>query len=241
MDPELQAGARRTARADQRQRAHHGGSERRQHRRTHGPSAPPRARPTRPPRSCSARSKCDEEVGDTRGPRRGAPAADARRAATRSSGPSSVPKGVAVDLRTVNGGVKMIGLHGDVARPIHQRRDYRRPGWWPRTSTRPSPTVASKSSWPTRPSSGSIELDSVNGGVSLTLPVGQQGGHLGALRQRRHQRHRAGRRDSGRAVETPARWQAEWRRDARADGNRERRRPVEQREIDDLMAYCWRG
>ena len=41
------------------------------------------------------------------------------------------------------------------------------------------------------PSSGTFDLESVNGGVSLTLPARQQGRHRGALRQRRHHRQRS--------------------------------------------------
>ena len=80
------------------------------------------------------------------------------------------PKGEAVDLRTVNGGVKMIGLQGDLrARSTN--------GGITGTALLASNIDAAVTNGGVEielanaPSSGSIELDSVNGGVELTLPA----------------------------------------------------------------------
>lgn len=80
-----------------------------------------------------------------------------------------VPKGVAVDLRTTNGGVVMVGLEGDVrARATN--------GGIKGNGIVSSNVDASVTNGGVEielvnaPTSGSIELESVNGGVALRLP-----------------------------------------------------------------------
>jgi len=80
-----------------------------------------------------------------------------------------VPKGVAVDLRTVNGGVRLNGLDGDVrARSTN--------GGIVGSALMASNVDASVTNGGVEinlagaPADGSIDLESVNGGVSLTLP-----------------------------------------------------------------------
>lgn len=81
-----------------------------------------------------------------------------------------VPKGVAVDLRTVNGGVKMVGLQGDVrARATNGGITGNR-----LVAANVDAAVTNggvEIELATAAASGSIELESVNGGVSLTLPA----------------------------------------------------------------------
>jgi DUF4097 and DUF4098 domain-containing protein YvlB len=80
-----------------------------------------------------------------------------------------VPKGVSVDLRTVNGGVHLSGLQGDVrARSTN--------GGIVGSELISSNVEASVTNGGVEinlaraPSDGSIDLESVNGGVSLSLP-----------------------------------------------------------------------
>lgn len=80
-----------------------------------------------------------------------------------------VPKGVSVDLRTVNGGVRMSGLDGDVrARSTNGGVNGR--------ALRATALDASVTNggvdiqMALAPASGTFELQSVNGGVSLALP-----------------------------------------------------------------------
>jgi hypothetical protein len=99
----------------------------------------------------------------------------------RISGPSSheikwivkVPKGLAVDLRTVNGGVQLTGLAGEIrARATN--------GGIVGADLAPSSIDAAVTNGGVdiiladAPSSGAIELESVNGGVSLALPPASQ-------------------------------------------------------------------
>jgi hypothetical protein len=81
-----------------------------------------------------------------------------------------VPKGVAVDLRTINGGVKLAGLTGDV-------RVRSTNGGITGEAVMTSNIDAAVTNGGVEielgsapASSGSIDLESVNGGVSLTLP-----------------------------------------------------------------------
>jgi hypothetical protein len=80
-----------------------------------------------------------------------------------------VPKGVAVDLRTVNGGVRMTGLHGDVrARSTN--------GGIVGSGLAASSVDAAVTNGGVEielvaaPTTGSFDLESVNGGVTLSLP-----------------------------------------------------------------------
>ena len=110
-----------------------------------------------------------EEVGD------GRLRIEVRPPRMRSSGQEvrwtiKVPKGVAVDFRTVNGGVNLTGLQGDVrARATN--------GGIKANSLVSSNVDASVTNGGVEiellnaPSSGSIELESVNGGVALRLPL----------------------------------------------------------------------
>jgi hypothetical protein len=80
-----------------------------------------------------------------------------------------VPKGVAVDLRTTNGGVVMNGLRGDV-RARSTNGGIKGYGI---AATNVDASVTNggvEIELANAPSSGSIELESVNGGVSLRLP-----------------------------------------------------------------------
>ena len=98
--------------------------------------------------------------------------------APRFNGPSGheikwtikVPKGVAVDLRTVNGGVHMSALQGDIrARSTN--------GGIVGSGLAASSLDASVTNGgveielATAPSSGTFDLESVNGGVTLSLPA----------------------------------------------------------------------
>lgn len=81
-----------------------------------------------------------------------------------------VPKGVSVDLRTVNGGVRVTGLDGEVrARATN--------GGISGEALRATGVDAGVTNGGVSielahaPSSGAFELESVNGGVSLTLPA----------------------------------------------------------------------
>jgi hypothetical protein len=97
--------------------------------------------------------------------------------APRMNGPSShdiswtikVPKGIAVDLRTVNGGVRLTALQGDVrARATN--------GGIVGTGLAVTSLDAAVTNGgveidlASAPTSGSFELESVNGGVTLSLP-----------------------------------------------------------------------
>jgi hypothetical protein len=81
-----------------------------------------------------------------------------------------VPKGVAVDLRTVNGGVILTGLQGDV-RARATNGGIKANGI---VSSNVDASVTNggvEIELANAPSSGSIELESVNGGVALRLPA----------------------------------------------------------------------
>ena len=97
--------------------------------------------------------------------------------APRSNGPSGheikwtikVPKGVAVDLRTVNGGVRMSALQGDIrARSTN--------GGIVGSDLNATSVDASVTNGgveidlASAPTGGSFDLESVNGGVSLSMP-----------------------------------------------------------------------
>jgi hypothetical protein len=101
--------------------------------------------------------------------------------APRISGPSShqitwtlkVPKGVAVDLRTINGGVHLTGLGGEIrARATN--------GGIVGSGLSPSSVDAAVTNGgveielASAPSSGTFDLESVNGGVKLLLPPTSQ-------------------------------------------------------------------
>ncbi len=80
-----------------------------------------------------------------------------------------VPKGVNVDLRTVNGGVRLTGLHGEIrARATN--------GGVSGKSLTASSLDASVTNggidieFASLPSTGTFDVKSVNGGVTLTLP-----------------------------------------------------------------------
>ena len=80
-----------------------------------------------------------------------------------------VPKGVAVDLRTTNGGVTMVGLNGDV-RARATNGGIKGNGL---VATNVDAAVTNggvEIELANAPTSGSIELESVNGGVALRLP-----------------------------------------------------------------------
>ena len=112
-----------------------------------------------------------------------------------------VPRGVAVDLRTVNGGVKMARPGGRHSRPHHQWRHHRHRHHRDRARCLGHQRRRRDRARHRRSSTGSFQLEAVNGGVSLTLPPRQQGGSRGALRQRRHQRR--GPRSAGRRRRAP--------------------------------------
>jgi hypothetical protein len=80
-----------------------------------------------------------------------------------------VPRGVAVDLRTVNGGVRMTGLHGDVrARSTNGGITAKN-----LTATTVDVSVTNggiEIELAQAVSSGSFQLQAVNGGVTLLLP-----------------------------------------------------------------------
>ena len=81
-----------------------------------------------------------------------------------------VPKGVSVDLRTVNGGVTMVGLRGDV-RARATNGGIKGNGI---VATNLDAVVTNggvEIELANAASSGSIELESVNGGVELRLPA----------------------------------------------------------------------
>ena len=80
-----------------------------------------------------------------------------------------MPRGVAVDLRTVNGGVKMIGLDGDVrARSTNGGINGEALA---ATSVDAAVTNGGVEIALAKPvSTGSFELEAVNGGVSIQLP-----------------------------------------------------------------------
>jgi hypothetical protein len=80
-----------------------------------------------------------------------------------------VPKGVAVDLRTVNGGVEMTGLDGDV----RARSTNGGVKGHALVATNVDAAVTNggvEIELANSAAGGSIDLESVNGGVSLTLP-----------------------------------------------------------------------
>jgi hypothetical protein len=101
--------------------------------------------------------------------------------APRMSGPSGhdikwlvkVPKGLAVDLRTVNGGVQLSGLDGDIrARATNGGivgADLAPTGVDAAVTNGGVEIVLTKA-----PAGGTIDLESVNGGVSLALPDNAQ-------------------------------------------------------------------
>jgi hypothetical protein len=118
-----------------------------------------------------AKIEMREEVGDAR--------VRIEVRAPRMNGPSGheikwtikVPKGVAVDLRTVNGGVKLSGLTGDV-----RARSTNGGITGERIMTANVDAAVTNGGVEIElgsapDGSGSIELESVNGGVSLTLPA----------------------------------------------------------------------
>jgi hypothetical protein len=80
-----------------------------------------------------------------------------------------VPRGVAVDLRTINGGVKMVSLEGDIrARTTNGGITGNALN---ATAVDVSTTNGGVEIELTRPiSTGTYELQAVNGGVSLTMP-----------------------------------------------------------------------
>jgi hypothetical protein len=80
-----------------------------------------------------------------------------------------VPKGVSVDLRTVNGGVEMTGLRGDI-RARSTNGGIKGHGIVAANvdASVTNGGVEIELAW--APSAGSFELESVNGGVALTLP-----------------------------------------------------------------------
>ena len=99
------------------------------------PSARPRRRATTPPANCWARSRCAKKSAtsrvrvEVRAPRLQRPSGHEIKWTIK------VPRGVAVDLRTVNGGVQMVGAAGRHSCPQHQRRHHRR-----RPAARPAST-----------------------------------------------------------------------------------------------------
>lgn len=120
-------------------------------------------------RDLLAKIEMREEVGDTK------VRIEVRPPRMRSSGLElkwtlKVPKGVAVDLRTVNGGVKMIGLQGDV-RARSTNGGITGTGLVATNIDAAVTNGGVEIELANSPSSGSIELDSVNGGLTLTLPT----------------------------------------------------------------------
>jgi Toastrack DUF4097 len=84
-----------------------------------------------------------------------------------------VPKGIAVDLRTVNGGVVLTGLQGDV-RARSTNGGIKGQGI---VATNLDASVTNggvEIELASAPATGSIELESVNGGVALMLPAGSK-------------------------------------------------------------------
>jgi DUF4097 and DUF4098 domain-containing protein YvlB len=119
-----------------------------------------------------SRMEMREEVGDAR-VRIEVRTPQMRRSGHEVKWTIKVPKGIAVDLRTVNGGVVLTGLQGDVrARSTN--------GGIKGQSIVASNVDAAVTNGgveielASAPASGSIELESVNGGVALVLPAGSK-------------------------------------------------------------------
>ena len=170
MDAQLHRGQRRPPRAHQRQRHRSpprpsDGADGRDHR----PSGRRRRRPTTPPGNCWARSRCARRSAPSR-VRVEVRAPRLRLGRLEIKWTVKVPKGVAVDLRTDNGGVRIVGLSGEVRARDDQRRHDWRAAWRRRPGGVDASTAAWTSSWPAARRPTAIVLRERQRRRQLTLP-----------------------------------------------------------------------